>query len=282
MNRVAQAKRDRFTLAYHTECNGNATKAAIAAGYNKKSAYASGSRLLKDARVQSRLDELAKQEIAVVHAVMDKALNVESVLEELEDERIMAIGKGDLAVAVKCTELKGKHLGMFSETITLDIVKVREYSEQERIEASRLARLMILGVDGNGLPSGLQADYKLLPVLDAEPEIDRQAAQQQAQEAVITSLERTSELVLEGKEPVNTGKSEPGESGTPPNPPTPGGFDTNSPLPGVTGFEDHRFKAPVDLPPLGDLGNDLSSEQYRRKQIAIWRASGSFVGVSGR
>ena len=53
-------RRRRFVDAYMGEAPGNATKAAELAGYSPKTAYAQGSRLLKNAEIRQAID--ARQE----------------------------------------------------------------------------------------------------------------------------------------------------------------------------------------------------------------------------
>lgn len=52
----------------------NATQAAIAAGYSKKTAYSSGSRLLKRAEVKNRIDEIVKQQVDNITITSDRII----------------------------------------------------------------------------------------------------------------------------------------------------------------------------------------------------------------
>ena len=80
----------------------NATKSAIAAGYSEKSAHTQGWRLLRRGPIKQRVAEL-------------RGLSTDKVLSDLEATRLAALGKGDLAVATRCSELQGKSLKMFVE-----------------------------------------------------------------------------------------------------------------------------------------------------------------------
>ncbi len=53
------ARKERFCLEYAS--SGNATKAAIAAGYSPKTARSQGQRLLTNADVKSRIEELQRE-----------------------------------------------------------------------------------------------------------------------------------------------------------------------------------------------------------------------------
>lgn len=55
-NRKLTEKRERFCYEYCIDLN--ATQAAIRAGFNEKTAYSQGSRLLKDVEVQERIKEM--------------------------------------------------------------------------------------------------------------------------------------------------------------------------------------------------------------------------------
>jgi hypothetical protein len=52
---------------------------------------------------------------------------------------------GNDAVAVRVLELLGKHLGMFTDTMTIDIGRTREYDELTAAEGRKLAALMLAG-----------------------------------------------------------------------------------------------------------------------------------------
>jgi phage terminase small subunit len=69
------AKRARFCEEYLVDLN--ATQAAIRAGYNAKSAYSQGQRLLKDVEVAARIEELEKKRSERV------GLRADQVLQEL-------------------------------------------------------------------------------------------------------------------------------------------------------------------------------------------------------
>lgn len=114
-------KQKRFCQAYLIDPN--ATKAAIKAGYKKRTAESQGSRLLTNVKVKEFLG--IKQE-----KIAEKAeLTAAKVLQDLEQvraqcmepEEIFISGKGsgqykfNSQGALKALELQGKHLKMFTE-----------------------------------------------------------------------------------------------------------------------------------------------------------------------
>ena len=126
---------------------GRATKSAVLAGYAEKSAWTTGWKLRHRPSIRAKL---AEYDAAVQVAVG-------RVLADLENERIAAMEKGDIASAVRATELQGKHLAMFKENVEITLPMARAYTEQEAFEAKRLASMMLEGKPGE------------LPAVEAEP-----------------------------------------------------------------------------------------------------------------
>ena len=87
------------------------TAAAIAAGYAEKSAWSTAWKLRHRSHVQARLMVFQKAAFAAAG----------KVLTDLEHTRLAALEKGDLAVAARCSELAGKHLGLFLENSVLTL-----------------------------------------------------------------------------------------------------------------------------------------------------------------
>lgn len=115
----AAAKRRVFCAEY--VISGNATQAAIAAGYTPRSAYSTGERLLRNAEVQAM--------IAAARAKQSVELNI-TKCEIAEDlQRIIDDPEAPVAARVRAIELKGKLIGAFTEvvdhtvTITQDLVE---------------------------------------------------------------------------------------------------------------------------------------------------------------
>jgi hypothetical protein len=103
-------KQKRFVRAYKTNGN-NATKAAVTAGYSKKTAYSQGQRLLKNVEIKKALgleDEKLQKKYEYT---------LEKLIEELEIAQKSAIELGNLTAYLKAIELKGKAFGLFTDTV---------------------------------------------------------------------------------------------------------------------------------------------------------------------
>ena len=130
-------RQEAFARAY--ALNANATEAARLAGYSAHTAYAQGSRLLKDAEIVRRVTELttdANDRAAVDHAWVlaklvavyeksyqgaPKVLSNGALVQDANGNFIMEWSPGG---ANKALELIGRHLGMFIErsemTVTVE------------------------------------------------------------------------------------------------------------------------------------------------------------------
>jgi phage terminase small subunit len=122
-------KQEQFAQEYIIDLN--ATQAAIRAGYSEKTAGEQGSRLLKNVKVLTRIDEL-KQERAErnqldqdwvltrLRQISDRCVQAEPVLKwDYEERMLVETGEYqfDSVGANKATELIGKHLGMFKDKV---------------------------------------------------------------------------------------------------------------------------------------------------------------------
>lgn len=127
------AKQRKFADEYLIDCN--ATQAAIRAGYNEKTAYSQGQRLLKNVEVKAYIDEQLER----LHT--EKTADAQEVLEYLtavmrgqHTEKILQlVGNGvqiitDIDVStkdrLKAAELLGKRYGMFKDNVSVDIEPV--------------------------------------------------------------------------------------------------------------------------------------------------------------
>jgi hypothetical protein len=97
-------KQKSFVNAYLGEANGNATKAAIIAGYSERTAYAQGSRLLKHVEVQQAL----QRQLTKVGLTEDQAI------EELGELATRHVDKVSAADKIRALELFLKVKGSFA------------------------------------------------------------------------------------------------------------------------------------------------------------------------
>lgn len=134
--RQLSAQEELFCVAYgnpESTTYGNATKSAEVARYAQP--HNAGWKVKKRPHIRARLQEFYD----VAEASIGK------VMSDLEHERILALEKGDVAAAIRASELQGKRLGAFTDSASkLDITIKREYSEREKLEAAKIAQMHFL------------------------------------------------------------------------------------------------------------------------------------------
>ena len=105
-------------------------QAYLDAGYqcsSPDSAYAAASRLLGNVKVQARIAYL--QEQAAHAAVLDASY----VLDGLKRNAEAAFDKGDFSASNRALEILGKHLGMFSEKLDVEVTPgIPKLNDDER------------------------------------------------------------------------------------------------------------------------------------------------------
>lgn len=126
-------KQRKFADEYLIDCN--ATQAAIRAGYNEKTAYSQGQRMLKNVEVKVYIDEQLEQ----LHN--EKTADAQEVLEYLTavmrgkytEQTLRLVGDGVQTIAdidvsakdrLKAAELVGKRYGMFKDNMNVDLEPV--------------------------------------------------------------------------------------------------------------------------------------------------------------
>ena len=127
------AKQRKFADEYLIDCN--ATQAAIQAGYNEKTAYSQGQRMLKNVEVKTYIDEqlerLHNEKTADAQEVLEYLTSV--MRGEHTEQTLQLVGDGvqtitDIDVSakerLKAAELIGKRYGMFKDNINLGESKV--------------------------------------------------------------------------------------------------------------------------------------------------------------
>lgn len=170
-------KEERFCYEYLA--NGfNATKACIKAGYSKKTAYASGSRLLKNVKVQERIQHLKDNlaETAGISALMvanEHAKIAFSGVAHLHNSWIERKELEDLTDDQKAciqeisTKVVKVNIGERDNPVMADVeyVRIKTYDKQKSLEAiSELLgfnapkKTEVTGKDGKDLFKGMTDD----------------------------------------------------------------------------------------------------------------------------
>ena len=118
-------RRDDFCREY--VCDPNGTRAAIRAGYARESAHVEASRLLRNAKVQDRIQEL-RTEIAERHC-----LRADALMGKLEAVFHRAYNDHQMHAAVRAVELQAKLAGAVLErrVFALPVIE-HEASEDAR------------------------------------------------------------------------------------------------------------------------------------------------------
>ena len=114
-------KQKLFILEYQKD--GNATQAAIRAGYSDKTAYSIGQRLLKKPVIQKALE-------ADITARAERVkMSADDVIQDLITikDRCMTGKPFDARGAIKALELIGKNLGMFANKIQVEEDPVKKF-----------------------------------------------------------------------------------------------------------------------------------------------------------
>lgn len=106
-NKRLTLKQQKFVTAYLGECRGNATKAAMAAGYAPKYADRQAYQLLENPRVQSAIAQ-RQNELAVASGITPEA-----VMLALQETVQAAKEAKQYTAAMKGIELLGKAVGLF-------------------------------------------------------------------------------------------------------------------------------------------------------------------------
>jgi len=120
---------------------------ALAAKYSKTSAANMATRLLRREDIQQRIVELHTANMA------RNMVTTDSVLSNLAHDRLLAREKGDLATAVRCSELEARWLAMLTDRQVVDVPKQRELDSKQKAEAVELARTR-LALKYPGLDTG--------------------------------------------------------------------------------------------------------------------------------
>lgn len=128
-------KQEKFCVEYLVDLN--ATQAAIRAGYSEKTAEATASRLLRNVKVQTRIQELRSEYFtkAIASAAEVEAFLSKTIRGDLEEEVIVVEGSGEgysearivkkqvsARDRIKAAELMGKRHQLFTEKVKVDSI----------------------------------------------------------------------------------------------------------------------------------------------------------------
>ena len=98
-----------FVNAY-IKSGGNATEAAIEAGYSKRSAYNQGQRMMRNDEILKEIRKAQRQ------ASKDAAITVEEIVKKIS---LLSIKSRSENVKLKCYDLLMKHLGGYVNDLAL-------------------------------------------------------------------------------------------------------------------------------------------------------------------
>ncbi len=106
------AKQQMFCKEYIIDLNG--TQAAIRAGYSQKTARQIATEMLSKPYIQEHVNSLMDNRSKKVEITADNVL--QDILDTREEARI----DGKLNERIKCNELLGKHLKLFTDKVDLN------------------------------------------------------------------------------------------------------------------------------------------------------------------
>jgi phage terminase small subunit len=124
-------QQERFCLNYVTN-GGNASKAYRDAGYSENGAGQSAWTLLKNPEVQRRIEQMFAESAQRVKVTQ------EDVLRKLVEKSLLGQAQTESA-EVKCTELLGKHLGMFPTKVEIEFAAERRRLVDGVLDAFQIA-----------------------------------------------------------------------------------------------------------------------------------------------
>ena len=108
------AKQKAFVREYRIN-GGNATQAAIKAGYSKKSAYAIGEENLRKPEIRAALG------VEEAKAREKYEYSLDTMVRELDEVKAAADAEGNRNAQLKAIELKGKAFGLFVDKVKNEV-----------------------------------------------------------------------------------------------------------------------------------------------------------------
>ena len=128
-------KEEAFVRAYadpESETYGRATASAEVAKYQEPRSAAW--KLRRRPRIIARIEEFEKLTRVVIGRI----------LTDLEHERQLALAKGDIASAIRASELMGRHLAMFTDMLAVDPAPAFQYDRRVAEDTRTITALLLL------------------------------------------------------------------------------------------------------------------------------------------
>jgi len=128
-------KEEAFVKAYadpESATYGRATKSAEVAGYQES--HNASWKLRRRPRIIARIGEYEKLTRVVIGRV----------LTDLEHERQLALAKGDIASAIRASELMGRHLTMFTDMVFVDPAPAFQYDRRVAEDTRTITALLLM------------------------------------------------------------------------------------------------------------------------------------------
>jgi phage terminase small subunit len=108
------------------------TEAAKVAGYSEVCAHVTGCRLIKNAKVAARIEELRSRKAAQVTS--SAGISKAWVIEKLRENAEKGMEEGQRVPAIRALELIGKELGMFVEQKKIQIGRLSEATPEQLLQ----------------------------------------------------------------------------------------------------------------------------------------------------
>ena len=124
------AREEAFCVAYTTigsETFSNGTKSAIEAKYAEDSARTQAWRMLRKEHIKRRIRELYDKNME------ENMVTTGSVLANLAHDRQMAGKNHQYNAAIRCTELEGKYLALFTDNINQTSEQPEPLTDEEQV-----------------------------------------------------------------------------------------------------------------------------------------------------
>ena len=141
MPELTNYRRELFSR-YMLACNGNQTKAAVKAGFARRSAYNTGHRLMKDDEVRQRIEELKAQ------AYEEREITPEIITKAFWDEYVSSTHPRDRQNALdKLAKIRAMYTENINQGGTKDVGAILKALEGHLPEEALEALALRFGID---------------------------------------------------------------------------------------------------------------------------------------